>query len=212
MFGMNFSIKNEKLSICLRPAVPDDIPKISIGLSNFKTNLWTTLIGAPTIEMEKEWHERISKSNRDYAWIIASTDTNEPIGIVSLNEVDDIGSCTQGLAIWDQEWWGKGVASLVSLASIWFACDQINRSTIRAYVREPNVGAIKVAEKIGFTLWGTQPGVFFRNGAYANTCYLLFVNPKHQKEIFTKEVPKNFEDGIVKADKALELARSLISY
>ena len=212
MFGMNFSIKNDDLKICLRPAQLEDLPIISVGLSNFKTNLWTTLLGAPTLEIEKEWYEKMSKSNKDYTWIISSPDSNEPIGVVSLNDVDEIGSCTQGLALWNQQWWGKGVASLVSLASIWFACDQINRTTIRAYVREPNVGALKVATKVGFTQWGTQPGVFFRNGCYVNTCHLLFINPLHKKEVFPEGIPENFEKGVSLAEKSLELARKQVSY
>lgn len=212
MFGMNLTVRNGDIGIKLRPAKLEDIPVISTGLSNFKVNLWTTLIGAPTLEIEKEWYEKMSKSEKDFTWIISPLDSNDPIGVVSLNEIDQIGSCTQGLAIWDQKWWGKGVASLASLACIWFGCDQINRSTIRAYVRDPNAGARKAAEKVGFTVWGLQPGVFYREGSYVDTCHLLFVNPGATNQIFPKGLPPEFEEGLKKAKESLELARKIIKY
>jgi len=212
MFGMNLVVKNENISIGLRPAKLDDVPIISTGLSSFKVNIWTTLTGAPTLEIEKEWYEKMSKSEKDFTWILSPSDSDEAIGVVSLNDIDNIGSCTQGLAIWNQKWWGKGVATLANLACIWFACDQINRNTIRAYVRSPNTVARKAAEKIGFTVWGIQPGVFFRDGIYVDTCHLLFVNPNTVNQIFPKGIPIEFQTGIDKAQKSLELARKSVEY
>lgn len=65
--------------------------------------------------------------------------------------------------------WGRGIATEAARAAVDYAFDVLGLEEIRAATDAPNIGSIRVLERLGMSRWKTTPGtpydtIFFRVG------------------------------------------------
>ena len=172
---------------------------------------YTQMLFGASLEGEMAWYEKVCKDASTCLWAIATPD-NTPIGVTGLHELNLSGGCTSGIIIWDQSWWGKGVASAAHLMRTLFATDYLARLTINSCVRVPNEASKKALERVGYTIWGTEPPTVFRGGGYLSTHHLTWINPERTDLVFSAGIPLLYRPGIDKARVALQKAREVVKF
>ena len=138
-----------------------------------------------------------------------------PIGVTALHDIKAIdGSCKSGIIIWDQAWWGKGVASAAHLGRTLFAADTLNRCLIRTSVRSDNAASRKALERVGYYVWGTEPMSGFRQGKYISTDHLLWLHPDRRDLFYARGVypPQVIDTALYRAKTALDQARTVVAF
>jgi len=208
MYGMNMVVSHNGLTIKLRPFTKEDISVLVRYFSSMKTHMNTMGLFGQTLENELEWYEKNRTDQDGCVWAIQPEGCDEPIGVTSLHHINSReGSSSSGIIIWRQDWWGKGVASAAHLGRTLFAADYLNRSIIRSSVRTQNPGSFKALERVGYTVWGTEPRSCLRAGKWLDTYMLAWINPERVSVLYPEGLPKKYAAGIKRAAKALEIAR-----
>lgn len=208
MYGMNMVVSHNGLTINLRPFAKEDISVLVKYFSSMKTHMNTMGLFGQTLENELEWYEKNRTDPDGCVWAIQPEGSDEPIGATSLHHINSReGSCSSGIIIWRQDWWGKGVASATHLARTLFAADYLNQGIIRSSVRTQNPGSFKALERVGYTIWGTEPRSILRAGKWVDTYYLAWINPERVSVLYPEGLPKKYAAGVKRAAKALEIAR-----
>lgn len=208
MYGMNMTVTHKGLTVHLRPFSKEDIAVLVRYFSSMKTHMNTAGMFGQTLESELEWYEKNRTDPDCVTWAIQPEGCDEPIGVTSLHKINSRdGSCSSGIIIWRQDWWGRGVASACHLARTLFAADYLNRSIIRSSVRTGNPGSFRALERVGYTIWGTEPRSTLRAGKWLDTYMLAWIHPERVSVLYPEGLPKKFAAGVKRAAKALALAR-----
>lgn len=210
MFGYPLYVEKSGLKVTLRPPTVEDLPAITKGFANQRVHLYTLGQGAQTLQQETEWFNRRSNSTDEYVWLIEVD--GKQIGITGLHHLDLSQSCETGVVIWDQSYWGKGVASLAHMARTYYAADHLNRLTIRSHARVTNLGSVNALKRVGYAVTGIQPRTHFVEGRYLDTYVFVWLHPEKTAQLFPEGVPAKYKSPIVRAQKTLDQARKLVSY
>lgn len=130
---------------------------------------------------EKEWIESVQiemKKRSSFVFAIEVTPRNRFIGTIALHNIDWLSrSCTLGIAIHNEENWGKGFGTQAMKLLIDFAWKSLNLRRIELSLHEFNERARHVYEKLGFVEFGIAHEKYFIDGKYINTYYMeLFRN------------------------------------
>ncbi len=213
MYGICMTIKHGDLVINLRPFSKEDIPILAEHFSSMKTHMFTNGLFGQTLENELEWYEKNRRDPDGCIWAIQPEGSDEPIGVTSLHNINSReNSCTSGIIIWRQDWWGKGVASATHLGRTLFAADYLNRWTIRSSVRTANQASHKALLRVGYTVWGTEPCCILRGGKWLDTYRLVWLHPERIGILFPEGLPGMYSDGVYRARTALETARREVTF
>ncbi len=211
MFGIKMFVKTDKVSVLLRPMSKDDLPELVEHFSSMKVHMYTLGLFGQTYENELEWYEKNRKDKDSCVWIVQPENSDKPIGVTSLHDINSLGGgCTSGFITWKSEWWNKGVATASHLGRTMFAADYLNRSMIKSIAREDNKGSWMALERVGYTVWGTEPLDGFRQGKWLNSYHLLWLHPERISLFYSNGLPDIFKDGVEKAKEALEKARKCV--
>ena len=214
MFGINMSITHNGITVFLRPLTKSDLPVLVEHFSSMKIHLYTQGLYSQTLENEEEWFDNKRKSEDDCVWAIQPAESQVPIGVTALHHLTSslYNTCSSGIVIWDDKWWGRGVASATHLGRTLFAADFLNRLTINSQVRVPNVASRKALERIGYTIWGEEPVSSLRHGEWLDTYHLKWFHPTKSVVFYPHGIPSFLQDGIAKAKTALDLARFEVQF
>jgi RimJ/RimL family protein N-acetyltransferase len=117
-----------------------------------------TLLIEEKLDLNKslEWFEQSRKdaSRRDF--VIESRE-GKPIGIMALVHIDAMnGTAECFCVIGEKEYWGGGIGTEAHLLLADWAFKNLGLHKIWAHIRPENTAIIKVIEKIGFRVEGTQ--------------------------------------------------------
>lgn len=201
------------LTICLRAFKKEDIPVLVEHFSSMKIHLYTKGVFAQTLENELEWYEKNRKDPDSCTWAIVPNGAEKPIGVTSLHRINAFdNSCTSGIIIWDADWWGQGVAGATHIARTYWAACEHNRFVIKSSVRVKNEASRRALERVGYTVWGTEPLTAIRRGERLATHHLIWIHPEHANDLFPEGVPEIFLPGIEKARATLELAKYVVTF
>ena len=108
----------------------------------------------------------ISGDNR-FAWVICRTDDDTPVGEVVINEIDRTNrSANIRIALFDPQHYGKGYGTEAMRLAVEYGFKEGNLHRIALGVYDFNPRAVRVYEKVGFTLEGTLRDTLFWEGAY----------------------------------------------
>lgn len=206
-------VKTHKVSVLLRPGSKEDLPELVKNFSSMRVHLYTNILFGQTLENEQEWYEKVRSNNDECVWLIQPIGHDRPIGVTGLHKISSQkGDCTSGIIIWDQNWWNMGVASAAHLARTLFAADYLCKYSINSSVREENVASRRALEKVGYTVWGTEPVDDYRQGKWINTHHLKWFHPEKYQFYFPDSLPEKYVSGVDRAKVALNLARSLVEF
>jgi RimJ/RimL family protein N-acetyltransferase len=122
-------------------------------------------VAAFTLEQEKEWYERISKSDHDVVW---GTYVDERlIGVTGIHQIDWINRhAITGNLIGEKGEWGKGYGSEAVALRTRFAFDQLNLEKLKTKVFLPNAASRRALEKAGYIPCGLERRELFREGTW----------------------------------------------
>ena len=108
----------------LRPPTPEDAAVIIQWFEDLEVTRFMALRFPPSIEMEKEWLDRMAKSQDDVFWVIEHE--GRPAGATAIHQIDwKNGSGTTGTTIGDRSLWGKGLGREVMQLRCRFAFMQL---------------------------------------------------------------------------------------
>ncbi len=175
--------------------------------------MYTNGLFAQSLENEEEWYEKNRKDQSSCTWIIQPDGAETAIGITSLHHIDDrFGSASSGIIIWNQGWWGKGVASRAHLGRTLFAADYLNRLTIKSSVRTENPASLKALLRVGYNMIGMEPRTGYREGRFIDTYLLCWLHPERTEFLFPEGMPNMYHEGLNRAKIALALAREKVIF
>ncbi len=211
MFGINLRVKTERITVDLRPACKEDMKELVKYFSSMKIHLFTTGMFAQTLENEEEWYDKVRQDKDGCEWLIQPDGYDKPIGVTGLGSINSKeNSCVSGIIIWDPNWWKKGVASAAHLGRTLFAADYLNRMVIRSCVRSENEASRRALQRVGYTVWGTEPVDDYRAGRWLDTDHLIWFHPEKYQFFYPSGLPEKYAEGVKKAKIALELARGCV--
>lgn len=137
--------------------------------------------GAPTLEDEQEWYDRIRADNDSCSWgiWIVKADTRILIGTTALIHISrgHIHQATSGSMIFRKGYWGKGIASHIHKARTWYAFQHLGLHRISSEVIQGNVASRKALEKSGYYLVNVERNTTFGNGVLRHQDNLQCLNP-----------------------------------
>ena len=128
-------------------------------------------------DKEKKWLEGIIYDNTNVRLMICLKDTNKPIGISSLTDINYINrSAHYHVLIGDKESWGKGYATDALRLMMEYAIKELGLHRIESMVLEDNIGSIKMLKKCGFKEEGVKRDSIFKGGKYHNQVILALLD------------------------------------
>lgn len=123
-----------------------------------------------TAETEQEWYDRLIRDNTSLVWAIRLVENGESrmIGNTSLTDISGrvVVQAVDGIAIMDSSVWGKGIATAVQRALVWYAFQRRGIVRIKSAVLQPNTGSRKALEKAGYSLVYTERNDKFVAGKF----------------------------------------------
>lgn len=206
-------IVHKDLVLYLRPLCKDDLPTLVKSFSSMKIHMYTRGLFGQTLESETEWYENKRKSSSDCVWAIQPVGSDVPIGVTAIHDLTLLSNtCTTGIIIWDQNWWGRGVASATHLARTMFAADYLNQFMIKSTVIVPNEASRRALERVGYTICGKDPRTVYRGGVWLDEYHLVWLHPNMISYYYPEGLPEQYEAGVERAKKALEIARAEVDF
>jgi len=211
MLGMPMKVSHRGIEVMLRAIKKPEIEVLVAGFNSMKVHMYTTGLFSQAFEDEISWWEKTREERNTVSWGIEYG--GQLIGVTGLHEINSrLGDCTSGIIIWDQNSWGKGIASCSHLARTLFAVDYLHRIMIRSHVRTENEASAKALQRVGYSITGTKYRDAFRAGRWIDTYELLWQHPNYAKHLFPDGLPEMFREGVEKADIAIELARQVVEF
>lgn len=213
MYGINMHIITEKISLLLRPATKDDLPELVKHFSSMRVHMHTMGRFGYPLENEQEWYEKVRKNDDECIWFIQPDGHDKAIGTTGLHHINGWnGSCSSGIIIWDPSWWGRGVASTAHLGRTLFVADYLSKVSIRSSVRVDNTASRRALERVGYTVWGTEPVDDYRAGRWVDTYHPKWFHPDKYHFYFPDGLPEKYQAGVERAKIALTKARQVVTF
>jgi len=121
-------------------------------LNDPEVNGYLEIKGKQTLAMLTSYIEQ-QYNNEVYFWAIHLKDSNKHIGNIKIDPINfEHKSGEYGILMGDRPNWGKGYAKEASLRIIKYCFEELKLSKITLGVIQDNINAVKLYEKIGFTI------------------------------------------------------------
>ncbi|MFN4200405.1 MAG: GNAT family N-acetyltransferase [Fervidobacterium gondwanense] len=150
----------------VRPLEISDVKKLAHYLNDESIKEFVSLVFPINQFLEEEWIKRnaISHSNLTFGIDVEGI----LIGTAGLKDIDWVArSAEYGIAIYDPEYWNRGIGTEVTKLILKYAFEYLNLNRVWLKVFENNPRAITVYEKCGFIQEGRM-----RQGRYLKGQYL----------------------------------------
>ena len=118
-----------------------------------------------TLEDQRRWFERVSRSPRDRVWIIELIDGDKPVGLLSLSEIDTVNRrCSWAYYIGDATVRGAGLAKSLELNVYAYVFETLGLEKLCCEVLAFNDRVVALHEKFGSKVEGTLRRHVWKNG------------------------------------------------
>lgn len=133
----------------LRPPRPDDVPTMIGWFEDMEVTRFLMLHHPPSLEMEKEWFERIARSADDIIWVIEHE--VRPIGSTGIHLINwKFGTGKTGTCIGDKSMWGRGIGTEVMRLRAEYAFTQTPLRKLKSSYYEGNDASAKAQAAAGY--------------------------------------------------------------
>lgn len=133
----------------------------------------------PVLEDELEWFEKTRAKQDSVVWGVWADE--KLIGGISLESIEHGPSgfvqATDGIVLFDQTYWRKGIASAIQKAVMWVAFTELGIGRIMAAVIQGNEGSLKALQSAGFSLVYVERNTAYVAGRLHHQDNLDCVNP-----------------------------------
>ncbi|HJP80910.1 MAG TPA: GNAT family protein [Candidatus Saccharimonadales bacterium] len=181
-FGPIMQMNIGDLQIELAPIEKEKLHAfISPGLQQASVSKYLAIGGAPVLEDEQEWFEKVRTDKNAVVWGIWHREGSERrlIGSTALEGIErhPLNQATSGSLIVDRSYWGRGIASAIHKARTWYAFEQLGLVRLKSAVIHGNIASKKALEKSGYTLVYTERNTAFIDGVLRHQDNLECLNP-----------------------------------
>lgn len=180
-FGPIMRVKTDTgLKLELAPFNREQVAQFADPFSRLSVTQYLSVTSAQTTETEQRWYDELIVDKNRFAWgIWVVDDERKLIGNFDFREVerDQLAQATNGIAIVDSSYWGKGVASAVHRAALLYAFRYMGLVRVRSAVLHGNGASLASMEKSGFTVVYTERNTHFRAGKFRHQDNLECLNP-----------------------------------
>lgn len=143
------------MTVRLRRILEDDLEKIRHWrmLPEITKYMYTDPDITP--ELQKLWHERISASDREKAWLIQLSESGTDVGLLSLNDIDPVHKrCCWAYYIAEGAARGKGLAKSLECNIYDYAFSELDLNRVWCEVLAFNDKVVKLHELFGCQVEG----------------------------------------------------------
>lgn len=181
-FGPIMQLHIGELDIELAPLSKEAMGAfIAPGMQQASISRYLGRTNAPVLEDEHEWFDRVRQQSDSVTWGIwvRAGDERTLIGSTALHDIkrSHMHQATSGSMIFDQTYWGKGIASAIHKARTWYAFQHMGLHRIQSAVLQGNVGSRKALERSGYELVYVERNEKFVDGQLVHMDCLECLNP-----------------------------------
>ncbi len=180
-FGPIIKLKTSTgMQLELAPFTREEVVQFADPFSQASVTQFLSMSNAQTVETEQAWYDHQISDKNCVVWgIWAVGDDRKLIGNFDFKDINRniLAQATNGIAITDKAYWGKGVATAVHRASLRYAFKELGLVRIKSAVLRGNGASLHAMEKSGFTIVYTERNTHFRDGAPRHQDNLECLNP-----------------------------------
>lgn len=122
---------------------------------------------------KKLLRENLISDGKNLYLMICLSDSNYPIGYVSITDIDHINKKVQwGGIIISNNYSGKGYATSAAKEMLKYIFEELNMNKVYGYWLEDNLASLRMAEKLGFIKEGTLRQHVYKENRYHSVFYL----------------------------------------
>jgi RimJ/RimL family protein N-acetyltransferase len=149
----------------LRPPKPEDSEVMITWFEDMEVTRFLLLRHPPSIEMEKEWLEKIARSPDDVIWVIERNE--QTVGTTAIHAIDwKNGSGTTGTVIGDKSVWGKGLGRELMNLRARYAFTQLPLRKLKSAYTDGNDASAKAQAAAGYREVGRHRADVFVDGRW----------------------------------------------
>lgn len=160
-------LKGKKVT--LRPIREENLNDFIAWFNDMEVTRYLISYLPMTEASEKKWIEETT-TKRKPVFVIEARDEEgreTSIGVCGLNRVNyKDGNAELGITIGEKKYWGKGLGTEALTLLIDYGFNFLNLHKIYSGAIEPNIGSIKLHQKLGFVQEGKRKEQAFSNGQY----------------------------------------------
>lgn len=133
----------------LRPLRPEDAVVMLTWFEDLEVTRFIKLGHPPSLEMEKEWLEKVAKDPNHIQWVIEFK--GAPVGTTAIVQIDwKNGFGTTGTVIGDKTVWGKGLGGEMMKLRTEYAFTQLPLRKLKSGYIEGNVASARAQAGAGY--------------------------------------------------------------
>ncbi len=164
------------MTITIRRTEPDDYQAVRQIFAGPRASSGTLQLPFPSAE---QWRKRLAEPPEGLVSLVACVE-DEVVGNLGVHTFPHqprrrhVGQL--GMAVRD-DWQGKGVGTALMRAAIDLADKWLNLTRLEFEVFVDNAPAIRLYEKLGFSIEGTMVDFAFRDGQYVDSHSMARIRP-----------------------------------
>ena len=149
----------------LRPPRPDDAPVMIGWFEDMEVTRFMALHHPPSLEMEKEWLERMARSPDDVVWAIEHQ--GRPVGASAIHAINwKYGYGTTGTTIGYRTLWGNGIGGETMQLRTRYAFSQLPLCKLKSGYYDGNSASAKAQAAAGYREVGRWSKEVFVDGTW----------------------------------------------
>lgn len=134
------------------------------------------------LETDEIWFENYMKNRTtQIRCAICLKENGKIIGVVYLIKIDQISKNAEfAIMIGDKDQQNKGIGTIATKTMLEYAFQHLNLNRVYLTVLEKNSRAIRMYEKVGFTVEGVMREAIYKDGVYQNQLIMSFLKNEFQ--------------------------------
>lgn len=160
--------------VVLRAMEPEDMEMLREMVNDPEIERMVGGWSFPISKVEQmKWYERVVSDKQNLRFIIETRESDEPIGMISLTEIDwKNREAVYAIKLKKDAPKQKGYASDSEFALMKFAFEELQLHRLTSEVLEYNIASIALTEKCGAQREGLKRSAVYKRGEYHNViCY-----------------------------------------
>jgi ribosomal-protein-alanine N-acetyltransferase len=151
----------------LRPPKPEDAEAMIRWFEDMEVTRFLMLRNPPSIDMEKEWLDKMARSPDDVVWVVEHQ--GQAVGTTAIHMIDWKNGCaTTGTVIGDKTVWGKGLGRELMQLRARYAFTQLPLRKLRSGYLDGNEASGRAQAAAGYREVGRYRKDHFAGGKYVD--------------------------------------------
>ncbi|MDQ6898672.1 MAG: GNAT family N-acetyltransferase [Candidatus Dormibacteraeota bacterium] len=149
----------------LRPFREEDAQLVCDWFADLEVTLYLSRRTVPSLQLEREWLQKMATSETDIVWCIESEDL--PVGSTAAHSIDWLnGHATTGTVIGDRTVWGKGIGGELMCLRRDYLFREFRLNKLKSAYLEGNEASARAQRAAGYREVGRFQREVFRDGRW----------------------------------------------